>query len=434
MTDIAITAEGLGKQYRIGALVQRPDTLRDQIAQIASRPAARLRARVRAVRRADGTRGGPEFIWALRDVSFEVAAGEVVGIIGRNGAGKSTLLKVLSRITEPTEGRALVRGRVGSLLEVGTGFHPELTGRENIYLSGAIMGMRRGEIRKRFDEMVEFAGVAQFIDTPIKRYSSGMFVRLAFGVAAFLEPEILLVDEVLSVGDAEFQRRCLGKMGNVAKEGRTVLLVSHNMGAISQLCPRSIWIDHGGVRLVGDTASTVAAYLDESDAGGPDAHAEFDEDATKDAQLRSARIIGSDGKPRQRFSCDEPVVLELVYQVHTQLRGVYALLQVSGADGTPVLVSYSFDSVPNPLDNLPVGLHLVRLVVPARTLAAGSYRLQFSIGHGRQATRVVDDCGTICSFALEDLTSLKGNGRLGYFSTLLPWDVGAVERTGARVD
>lgn len=427
-SSAAITAEGLGKQYRIGARIERPDTLRDQLAQLASRRAAAVRKRVYSARQADGTRGGPDFIWALRNVSFEIAAGEVVGIIGRNGAGKSTLLKILSRITEPTEGTALVRGRMGSLLEVGTGFHPELTGRENIYLSGSIMGMQRAEIRKRFDEMVEFAEVEQFIDTPIKRYSSGMYVRLAFGVAAFLEPEILLVDEVLSVGDAEFQRRCLGKMGDVAKEGRTVLLVSHNMGAISQLCPRSIWIDRGGVRRVGDTASTVAAYLDESDAGGPDAHAEMDEDVTKDAQLRSARVIGSDGKQRQRYSCDEPVVLELGYQVHAQLRGFYALIQVSGADGTPVLVSYSYDSTPNPLDNLPVGLHLVRLVLPARTLAAGNYRLQFSIGHGRQATRVVDDCGTILSFALEDLSSLKGNSRLGYFSTLIPWDVSAAEQ------
>lgn len=432
MTDIAIRTEGLGKRYRIGARVERPDTLRDQLAQIASRPAARLRAHARRVRDADG-RGGPEFIWALRNVSFDVAAGEVVGIIGRNGAGKSTLLKVLSRITEPTEGTALVRGRVGSLLEVGTGFHAELTGRENIYLSGSIMGMQRSEIRKRFDEMVEFAEVEQFIDTPVKRYSSGMYIRLAFGVAAFLEPEILLVDEVLSVGDAEFQRRCLGKMGNVAKEGRTVLLVSHNMGAISQLCPRSIWIDHGGVRLAGDTASTVAAYLNESDAGGPDAYAEFPENVTKDAQLRSARVVGADGKPRQRFSCDEPVVLELMYQVHRQLRGCYAVLQVSRADGTPVLVCYSFDSVPDPLDNLPVGLHAVRLVIPARTLAASHYRLQFSIGHGRQATRVVDDCGTICSFELEDTTSLKGNSRLGYFSTLIPWDVSAVDKAEVQV-
>jgi lipopolysaccharide transport system ATP-binding protein len=224
--NLAIRVDNLGKRYRIGARQKQPNTLRERIENLVASPFDYLRSTLR----------GPseeEILWALKDVSFEIQQGDVVGIIGRNGAGKSTLLKILSRITEPTSGRAEVNGRVGSLLEVGTGFHPELTGRENIYLNGAILGMRKAEIDRQFDEIVDFAEIEKFIDTPVKRYSSGMYVRLAFAVAAHLEPEILLVDEVLAVGDAAFQKKCLGKIGDVAREGRTVLFVSHNMAAIS---------------------------------------------------------------------------------------------------------------------------------------------------------------------------------------------------------
>ena len=232
MTDVAIRVENLGKRYRIGTAQQRHDTLRDALMH-------NLRSTLHWPRR-NGHANSSDTFWALKDVSFEVKRGEVVGIIGRNGAGKSTLLKVLSRITDPTEGSVDMYGRVGSLLEVGTGFHPELTGSDNIYLNGAILGMKRAEIIRKFDEIVAFAEVEKFIDTPVKHYSSGMYVRLAFAVAAHLEPEILLVDEVLAVGDAEFQKKCLGKMGQVAKEGRTVLFVSHNMGAIGSLCNTGI--------------------------------------------------------------------------------------------------------------------------------------------------------------------------------------------------
>lgn len=242
MSDIAIRVENLGKRYRLGAR-ERYKALRDVLANPFRRtPPA-------------------ETIWALRNVSFEIKAGEVVGIIGRNGAGKSTLLKILAQITEPTEGWAEIRGRVGSLLEVGTGFHPELTGRENIYLNGAILGMRKTEIDRKFDEIVAFAEVEKFIDTPVKHYSSGMQMRLAFAVAAHLEPEILLVDEVLAVGDASFQKKCLGKMEVVAKQGRTVLFVSHNMGAVSGLCRRALLLERGNVAVEGATASVIETYL-----------------------------------------------------------------------------------------------------------------------------------------------------------------------------
>jgi lipopolysaccharide transport system ATP-binding protein len=257
MSDIAIRVEGLGKRYRIGRQ-ERYRTLRDTLVEGAQRTVRTIRGWLSR----DGRREADEqTIWALKDVSFEVKRGEVLGIIGRNGAGKSTLLKILSRVTEPTEGWAEVRGRVGSLLEVGTGFHPELTGRENIYLNGAILGMKRAEIARKFDEIVAFAEVEKFIDTPVKHYSSGMYLRLAFAVAAHLEPEILLVDEVLAVGDAAFQKKCLGKMGEVAGEGRTVLFVSHNMAAIRQLCAASVLLEDGRVACMGETMDVVARYL-----------------------------------------------------------------------------------------------------------------------------------------------------------------------------
>lgn len=255
MSDIAIRVENLGKRYRIGKR-ERYRTLRDSITDTLAAPFRRLRNSG-----STNGNGDPESIWALKNISFEVKRGEVIGVIGRNGAGKSTLLKVLSRITEPTEGRAEIHGRVGSLLEVGTGFHPELTGRENIYLNGAILGMKRAEINRKFDEMVEFAEVEKFLDTPVKHYSSGMYVRLAFAVAAHLEPEILVVDEVLAVGDAAFQKKCLGKMGDVARCGRTVILVTHSTPTIEALSTVALLLQSGELKAFGEPSNIISRYL-----------------------------------------------------------------------------------------------------------------------------------------------------------------------------
>jgi lipopolysaccharide transport system ATP-binding protein len=255
MTEPAIRVESLSKLYRIGLAQRHHDTLRDLLVDTARNIGRRFTTAPRSTE---------DELWALKDVSFAVQPGEVVGIIGRNGAGKSTLLKILSRITEPTSGRAVLNGRVGSLLEVGTGFHPELTGRENIYLNGAILGMHRYEIARKFDEIVAFSEIERFLDTPVKRYSSGMYVRLAFAVAAHLEPEILIVDEVLAVGDAEFQKKCLGKMGAVADEGRTVLFVSHNMAAVQNLCHHAILLDNGIITEQGLALEVVNKYLSTS--------------------------------------------------------------------------------------------------------------------------------------------------------------------------
>jgi homopolymeric O-antigen transport system ATP-binding protein len=292
-----IAVENLSKKYTIGHQGNGYRTLRDVIANALSmrrlRPSlVASRSPVAGVRSAVVRRG--EDFWALKDVSFEVKQGEVVGIIGRNGAGKSTLLKILSRITEPTTGRVRIRGRVASLLEIGTGFHPELTGRENVFLNGAILGMSREEIKRKFDEIVAFAEVEQFLDTPVKRYSSGMYVRLAFAVAAHLEPEILIVDEVLAVGDYEFQRRCLGKMNEVAHGGRTVLFVSHNMTAIEELCPQSILLKNGRIERSGPTHEVVAHFL--SNAAKPvseiDSHAE--REGTGNARITRLELLAVD--------------------------------------------------------------------------------------------------------------------------------------------
>ena len=264
MTDIAIQVENLSKRYRIGTKEERHDTLLGGVSAWLKAPLTNYRKLRQLSTFSENGRHPEDIIWALKDVSFTVKKGEVVGIIGRNGAGKSTLLKILSRITEPTGGRAVLNGRISSLLEVGTGFHPELTGRENVYLNGTILGMSKKEIERKFDEIVDFSGVEKFIDTPVKRYSSGMQVRLAFAVAAHLEPEILMIDEVLAVGDIEFQKKCLGKMGDVAGEGRTILFVSHNMAYIEALCRKAVWINNGKLIKVDVTNEVIQAYAQTS--------------------------------------------------------------------------------------------------------------------------------------------------------------------------
>ncbi|MHB8865672.1 MAG: ABC transporter ATP-binding protein [Pirellulaceae bacterium] len=290
-SEAAIVVEGLGKRYRIGGRHDSFPTLRDSIA----RSTKAAVGRVLALARGGLATPEGEMIWALRDVSFEVKRGDVLGIIGSNGAGKSTLLKILSRITDPTEGWANVFGRVGSMLEVGTGFHPELTGRENLYLNGSILGMKRAEIERRFDEIVEFSGVAAFLDTPVKHYSNGMYVRLAFAVAAHLDPEILIVDEVLAVGDAGFQRKCLAKMEDVSAQGRTVLFVSHNMGLIQTLCQRAILLRNGSVYVDDTSANVVAAYLKSLEEAASANLAQRDERRGQGkSRLVQVQILGGD--------------------------------------------------------------------------------------------------------------------------------------------
>jgi lipopolysaccharide transport system ATP-binding protein len=309
MPTPAIIVDGLSKQYHIGARQNGRKTFREALTEAAAAPFRRLRAFGRSSHREEDT------IWALKDVSFDVQPGEVVGIIGRNGAGKSTLLKILTRITEPTDGRAVLNGRVSSLLEVGTGFHLELTGRENIYLSGAVLGMKKREIDRKFDEIVDFSGVEKFIDTPVKRYSSGMTVRLGFAVAAHLEPEVLLVDEVLAVGDAEFQKKCLGKMESVAHGGRTVLFVSHNMGAVQSLCPRAILLRDGQLSLNGPSGDVVEDYLAcLIQATGNPFQDNPERSGTGEVRLTAARALNEWNRPARSLIAGRPATLEFRYE------------------------------------------------------------------------------------------------------------------------
>ncbi|HWU56058.1 MAG TPA: ABC transporter ATP-binding protein, partial [Rhizomicrobium sp.] len=321
MSDVALRVEGLGKRFRVqgggGLAGASYRTMRETMTNLVTAPFSR---------RAESRKEAREY-WALKDVSFEVKTGEVVGLIGRNGAGKSTLLKVLSRITEPTAGFAEIHGRVGSLLEVGTGFHPELSGRENVFLNGAILGMTRAEIGRKFEEIVAFAEIEKFIDAPVKFYSSGMFVRLAFAVAAHLEPEILFVDEVLAVGDAAFQRKCLGKMENVARSGRTVILVSHNMGAIAELCTHGVLLDGGTVNFSGAVGPAIEGYgrlIQKSQA-----ETSFGHETWRGASIVAARVLGADREPRSVFDISDDILLEFDYCVQEKQYGLQLSFSIS---------------------------------------------------------------------------------------------------------
>jgi lipopolysaccharide transport system ATP-binding protein len=324
---------GISKQYRIGERERLNKTFREALADALMAPVRNFR-RIRKLNKFEN-QSELNSIWALKDVSFEVQSGEVVGIIGRNGAGKSTLLKILSRITDPTEGEIRLYGRVSSLLEVGTGFHPELTGRENIYLNGTILGMRRSEIDGKLDEIIAFSEIDKFIDTPVKRYSSGMYVRLAFAVAAHLKPDILIVDEVLAVGDAGFQKKCLGKMGEVAGEGRTVLFVSHNMGAIQSLCSRSLWIDQGKIRKDGPSQAVVSSYLNQGQTkAGQRIWTGDERPGNKSFRLASINLKTSSGEITSDINISEELLIEIDYEViRPGARVIFSLHLMDENDG-----------------------------------------------------------------------------------------------------
>ena len=381
MDQPVVQIEGLGKCYRLGrtwagvngawARLRRWAT---SLAGSAS-PSSDARGTRLDPDPADPRRRprGVDFLWALRDVTFDLHVGECLGIVGRNGSGKSTLLKILSRITGPTEGRVLLGGRVASLLEVGTGFHPELSGRDNIYLNGSILGMTANEIRRRFDEIVDFAGVERFLETPVKRYSSGMYVRLAFAVAAHLEPEILLVDEVLAVGDLSFQRKCLGKMKSIAGSGRTVVFVSHNLGAINAFCSRAICLDGGRVVDVGAPANVVASYIGANFS--TQRSREYPRDAAKPMQIRGIDIASRESM----LSRDVPLELRINYDVKEPLAGVELLVTLETADGTTVCELRDVDGTPDLALRREQGFYTTQVRIPGGLLNTGTYVVRAAV-------------------------------------------------------
>lgn len=417
-TDSAITVEKLGKCYRIGLAEKRAANLREAIIRAVRTPFRYLESRLR-------TANEEELVWALRDVSFEIARGEVLGIIGKNGAGKSTLLKILSRITDPSEGRAQIRGRVNSLLEVGTGFHPELTGRENIYMNAAMHGMRRAEIKRKIDAIIEFAENGKFADTPVKRYSSGMYMRLAFAVAAHLEPDILIVDEVLAVGDAAFQRKCIGKMSSVAKEGRTVLFVSHNMQAISALCRRSVLLEKGRVKEVGETQPIVERYLEAQITEATEVEWPLGSAPGNDvARLLSVRVLDKAGVKAYDHSITEPITLEIRFAVLQPDTDINASFHVYNEQGTCLFAVGTNYNPEWSRQRCGRGLYTGRCTIPANFLNEGAHQVSALVVQDQ--LNIVARADAVVGFHAHDYGMMRGDftGKwIGAVRPLLAWEM-----------
>jgi lipopolysaccharide transport system ATP-binding protein len=434
MSDVAISVRKLGKVYRVRER-ERCDMLRDALTRSLTGPFGWRRNGRQPISNGNGSSVTPgfkpqnrspqsqQYIWALKDVSFEIKRGEVIGIIGRNGAGKSTLLKILSRITEPTEGEARVYGRIGSLLEVGTGFHAELTGRENIYLNGTILGMKKPEIDRKFDEIVSFAEVGKFLETPVKRYSSGMYTRLAFSVAAHLDPEILVVDEVLAVGDAVFQKKCLGKMGEVAKKERTVFFVSHSMSAIAQLCTRVLWIHEGQLRLIGSGPDVIGSYL----SFGTKAKAFWTNSrrnvGTAGIDIRAARVLPEASELSGAILFGQPFRVEIGYEVVTPIRNLAILCRLTDAQGTILWTSWDTDTTDwNGRVRAP-GRYSSTCHIPGGWLRPGSYWL--SVGTITDGAVLLDYHDNVLAFEISEVGCRLNASRLGVVTPLFEWEIKA---------
>jgi lipopolysaccharide transport system ATP-binding protein len=403
MSDIAIRVENLSKLYRIGQTVGYK-TLRESLTSVATTPLRRLRS---TSHEPSAVSHQPNSIWALKDVSFEVKLGEAVGIIGRNGSGKTTLLKILSRITAPTEGYAEVHGRIGSLLEIGTGFHPELTGRENIYLNGAVIGMKKAEIEHKFDEIVAFAEIEKFLDTPVKRYSSGMYVRLAFSVAAHLEPDILLIDEVLAVGDAEFQKKCLGKMDDVAKGGRTVLFVSHNMASVQNLCARAILLESGQINMEGSVNAVIDKYLGSETGKTGEVCWASPEVAPGDNRVRLKAVrIFSEGRVTGDVDISKEFRIEIDYWNLQADKQRVVSIHLFNSVGTCLLTSANLPSAsltPDPWYDrpYPYGLFRTSCTIPGMFLNEGLHSISVFIT-GSFIQDVIIDMRDVLTFNTQD--------------------------------
>ena len=410
----AIRAEGLGKEYSIGSHPRSQETFREMLWAALSAPFGRILG---------GGRPEAERFWALQDVSFDVASGEIVGVIGRNGAGKSTLLKILARITDPSRGRASIRGRVSSLLEVGTGFHPELTGRENVYLNGAILGMRRAEIRRKFDQVVAFADVGRFIDTPVKHYSSGMYVRLAFAVAAHLEPDILLVDEVLAVGDAAFQKKCLQKMGETVRQNRTVVFVSHNMGAIVDICQTAIWLDQGRIVRSGPAQDVVSAYL-RAATEQPSTGTRTPPREESKIHATSCRASAAGRLATASIGVLEPWTLNVELECREPVAGVEVGVQFHNSSGAILFTTQMSQSSAGALNRFDPGTYQVRISVPQHFLAPGMYSCTVAIH--RPNFEILDLWPDALNFSIEeegsDLWRYHGMP-YGNILVRFPWEV-----------
>ena len=411
--DVAVSVRGLSKSYSIARNAEQHSTMGEALMH-------KLRHPFQQTQR--------DTFWALNDVSFDIQKGDVVGIIGRNGAGKSTLLKILSRITEPTRGKIDLYGRVGSLLEVGTGFHPELTGRENIYLNGAILGMTKGEIARQFDAIVDFSGTEQFLDTPVKRYSSGMYVRLAFAVAAHLNPEILIIDEVLAVGDSEFQMKCLGKMQDVADSGRTVLFVSHNMTSVLQLCNKCIFLDHGKIVSIGSSTEIVTEYIEHGLQMTSEVCWKLDEaPGNETVKISTVRALNQNSAVCGDYMLSESITLEMDFWCGKQGMRLNPSFHVLNIHGTCVFATANMHDKEWMNRRYAQGFYRARCVIPKHLLNDGQYRVSAFIMEDLH--RIPAQAHEAISFVVNDDGSSRGdytNVWIGLVRPLLPWQIEAL--------
>jgi len=426
-SETAIEVENISKYYRIGVKEEMNDALTSILFNFVKKPISnyyKYRSLYRfndkeiiASRNSDSV---PEdILWALRDIDLEVKRGEIIGVIGSNGAGKSTLLKILSRITHPSTGYAKIMGRVSCLLEVGTGFHPELTGRENVYLNGTVLGMKKSEIDAKFDEIVDFSGIEKFIDTPVKRYSSGMKVRLAFSVAAHLEPEILIIDEVLAVGDAQFQKKCLGKMDTVAKQGRTLLFVSHNMGAVNQLCTRAVLLENGRIINQGKTEDIISAYLmDNVEKSSrwicPEDHPQ------NDMRINCVRVLTNGDQATTVVDHDQGFSLELQYDIYKEVSDAVVMCRITDSMGNIVFSSWDTDAMASSFQTRKSGKYITKCKIDGNLLKPGIYLV--SVGAFILKSKTFGFFENILSFEVSPLGYTLNPGRRGIVAPVFDWD------------
>lgn len=418
MSNIVLRAENISKQYRLG------QSGTGTISHDLNRFWATLRGKedpyLKVGDANDRTKaGGSDYVWSLKDINFEVKQGEVLGIIGRNGAGKSTLLKILSQVTTPTTGQVKVKGRIAALLEVGTGFHPDLTGRENIFLNGAILGMTKFEIKSKLDEIVDFSGVARYLDTPVKRYSSGMTVRLGFAIAAHLEPEILIVDEVLAVGDAEFQRKCLGKMKDVSGQGRTVFFVSHNMVAIRNLCSSVLYLKNGRSQMIGKTGTVIEHYL--SDKNRVNMGEYLNTEGNNTAFLRSAYAVDTSGNRTTEFTADEVITLIFEIEKKSNIKGIYGHVMILNSEEIPILETDTLEQENNELDSEKIGVFISRLTIPRRILKTGTYTVSFGLASPQFESTQIESLLGFLQFEVQAERTARDLSREALISTIMDW-------------
>ncbi len=420
MPNTVLKAENISKQYRLGQLGT------GTISHDLNRAWAKMRGKEDPYLKVGDVNdrskaGGSDYVWSLKDINFDVKQGEVLGIIGKNGAGKSTLLKILSQVTTPTTGQVKVKGRIAALLEVGTGFHPDLSGRENILLNGAILGMTKQEIRSKLDEIIDFSGVAKYLDTPVKRYSSGMTVRLGFAIAAHLDPEILIVDEVLAVGDAEFQKKCIGKMKDVSGEGRTVLFVTHNMEVLSRICTRAIMLTRGQIEKVGSVSDVITHYLSDNQNRLTSNFISIAEDLSKPVQIREAKLINGIGDViKEVIDASENYFLEIHYQVHKDIKNLHLIFQIENAMKEIVCFSDKTDES-GKYEEVVRGEYIAKIQLTNPLLNKGKYYITMACmdNENELLSHVLDG---VLSFEMTDIYRFRTYSRPGNILQIFPWN------------